>query len=329
MSSFWNSWISVAVAVPIFYALDSVLDVFFVGKNIYRDPVHATVISGLFSSLYLIALLFEFQQFEMPEPIILAACVANGMFYIVHVYFYFKVLFNLNDASNLECFLGFSVILVPAFAFIFLGEKLTEFQYIGIGISLVGVICLFIINITKNSFKKTSIAMCYAVIILSLTFVIQDKIYQHVNFYTGLILFLAGQIVASLIYLKIYCCQISIKQTIRFGPLFLLSQLLGVAAVIFSQRAINISPSITFVVAIETTTPLFIMLFSFLAIPILSFFHGKDCFSIPILKLQLHKIRFKLLAFVCLLVGIILTSSPDLVENYFASNFHTLASNLN
>ncbi len=322
MEEFWHSWIVVAVAVPVFYALDSVLDVFFVDRKIYRDPVHATVISGLFSVLYLFALVFKFKDFQLPELTILAAGIGNGMFYIGHVYFYFRVLFKLNDASNLECFLGFSVILVPAFAFIFLGEKLTLFQYIGTGISVIGVLCLFLINIARDSAKHSFLIMSHAVIILSLTFIIQDKIYQYVNFYTGLVLFLTGQVLASLVIWRVCRCRISAKQTYKFGPMFLMSQLLGVAAVVFSQRAINISPSVTYVVAIETTTPLFIMIFSFLAIPVLSYFRGKKCFSIAILHLQLTKLTYKLFAFGCLLVGILLTSSPDIIENYIASSFY-------
>lgn len=327
IEGFWHSWIAVAVAVPILYACDSVLDIFFVDRKIYRDPLHATIITGLFSALFLFALAFKFDYFKLPSLTVIAVCIANGILYIGHVYFYFRVLFKINDASNLECFLGFSVILVPAFAFIFLGEKFNAFQYIGIAISLIGVLCLFVVNVTKGSIKETFLTMTYAVVILSLTFIIQDKMYQYVNFYTGLMLFLTGQVLASLILCKAYRCQISAAETYKYGPMFIFSQVLGVAAVIFSQRAISISPSVTIVVAIETTTPLFIMVFSFLAIPVLSLFRGKECFSIPILKLQLNRMKYKLLAFSCLLIGIILTSSPEFVENYFAANFYPTRDN--
>lgn len=324
MEYLWQSWIIVALAVPIFYALDSVLDVFFVDQNIFRDPVHATVLTGLFSLFYLIGLLVVHEQIHLPKLNILIISIANGMFYIAHIYFYFKVLFKLNDASNLECFLGFSVILVPAFAFFFLGEKLTSYQYLGIGISLIGVIWLFIISVAKNTIKESFLTMSYTVTILSLTYVIQDKIYQHTNFYTGLMLFLFGQFLASVAIWKICHCRISIKETYKYGPLFLASQLLGVAAVIFSQRAINLSPSVTIVVAIETTTPLFIMLFSFIAILGLTIFSGKQCFSIPIFRLQLNRLTYKIFAFCCLLIGVALTSSPELAKNYLS--FHAIAS---
>ena len=329
MENIWHSWIIVALAVPILYALDSVLDVFFVDRKIFRDPVHATILSGLFSVIYLLGLLLEYKQFELPQINILIICIANGMFYIAHVYFYFKVLFSLNDASNLECFLGFSVILVPAFAFFFLGDKLTSLQLLGIGISLIGVIWLFVINVSRSVFKESFLTMTYTVTILSLTFIIQDKMYQHVNFYTGLILFLSGQLLASLIIWKATGCSISAKKTIKYGPLFFISQMLGVAAVIFSQRAINISPSVTIVVAIETTTPLFIMLFSFIAIFVLSLFSEKNSTSIQIFKLQLTKLSYKVFAFVCLLTGVILTSSPDAVKRYMDNNFHSIASTFN
>lgn len=326
MEGFWQSWIAVAVAVPVFYAIDSVLDVFFVGRNIYRSPAHATVITALYSMLFLFMLAFRIEKFVLPHPYVFILCVATGMFYVVHIYYYFSVLFKLNDAPNLECFLGFSVILVPALAYVFLDEALTLSQYIGIGISLTGVICLFVISLAKGASNITFLSMSSAVVILSLVFVLQDKMYEQVNFYTGLVLFLSGQVFAALALWKGFQCRISLKETLKYGPLFVASQILGIAAVIFSQRAISISPSVTLVVAIETTTPLFIMLFSFLAIPVLSYFRGYECLSLPILELQLDRISYKILAFFCLLVGVICTSAPDILENHVVANLYDLAS---
>ena len=326
MEIFWHSWIAVAIAVPVFYALDSVLDVFFVGKNVFQNPAHATVISGLFSIIYLVGLIYNHEIFNFPDITLTLVCLANGMLYIAHVYFYFKVLFKLNDASNLECFLGFSVILVPVLAFVFLGEKLAMFQYLGILISFLGVTCLFVISVTKRSFKDSFYNMTNTVVLLSLTYIIQDKVYQQVNFHTGLTLFLIGQALASILLWKFKKCRLSIRETCKFGPLFFISQMLGVAAVIFSQRAINISPSVTFVVAIETTTPLFIMMFSLMAISFLKLFSGQQCICIPIFKLQLNKMAYKCLAFSCLLFGVIMTSSPDLIKSYVDTNLVAITS---
>ena len=57
MSMLWDGWVWVALAVPILYALDAILDIFFVGKSVYRNPTHATVLTGLFSDFVLLIII--------------------------------------------------------------------------------------------------------------------------------------------------------------------------------------------------------------------------------------------------------------------------------
>ena len=321
MDAFWHGWLWVTFAVPIFYALDCVLDVFFVGKNIYRNAVHATILTGLFYVVFLLALLPLHDQFIKPEFEILVMGIANGVFYLLHIYFYFRALFSLNDASNLECILGFSVLLVPLLAFVFLGQELTNAQYLGISIAAIGVITLAIVSISKGAFLSSLTTLSGAVILLSITFVIQDEVFRHVNFYTGLVLFIAGKIIAAIILWIGSDVKGIIKDTYRHGSLFLFSQFLGVCAVIFLQRAINISPSVTLVAAIETTTPLFIMLFSLLLLFIMSIFKNKDALACSILVLQINKLPYKLFAFTLLLSGIFISSAPQPMSDYLQLSF--------
>ncbi len=319
MSMIWDGWIWVALAVPILYGLDAVLDAFFVGKSVYRNPVHATILSGLFSGLLIFFLLAQNQQFERPPLLIVLACLLNGAIYLFHVYFYFKALFKLNDSSNIEVFLGFSVFLVPVLAFIFLNEKLILNQYLGITIALIGVIILTIASINRKSFTLTLLPLGGAILLLSISFVIQDEIYQHVSFHTGLTYFMVGQVIAALLLWLGTECNGVVSSAKRFGPLFIFSQFLGILAVVFSQRAIDVSPSISYVAAIETTTPLFIMLFSLLLFPFLSGNSNRrnPDSAVFILRQQLAKMPTKIVAFVFLLVGIIFITIPESVSLTF------------
>ena len=317
MSILWDGWVWVALAVPILYALDAILDVFFVGKSVYRNPTHATVLTGLFSGFVLLILLFQSSPADKPSLPILIVALVNGAVYLFHVYFYFRALFKLNDSSNLEVFLGFSVFLVPVLAFFFLNEQLIFNQYIGISVALIGVTILAIASIQRKSFVKSLLPMIGAIVLLSISMVIQDEIYQHVSFQSGLTYFMVGNIIAALLLWLGTECKEVISSAKRFGPLFIFSQLLGLLAVVFAQRAINISPSISYIAAIETTTPLFIMLFSLLLFPFLSVKKRPDA-AIFIIKQQLVKVPSKVIAFAFLLIGIIFITIPESVSLTFS-----------
>ena len=309
----WDGWLWVALAVPILYALDAVLDVSFVGKSVYRDPVHATILSGLFSGLLIFFLLAQNHDFERPALTIILACLLNGAIYLFHVFFYFRALFKLNDSSNIEVFLGFSVFLVPVLAFIFLNESLIFNQYLGISIALLGVVILTVASMKRKSFTKTILPMGGAILLLSVSFVIQDEIYQHVSFQTGLTYFMGGQVITALLLWLGTECKHVVSSAKKFGPLFIFSQFIGVLAVVFSQRAIDISPSISYVVAIESTTPLFIMLFSLLLYPFLSGNSNRPNSTVFILKQQLVKMPTKIIAFTFLLIGVFFITTPGLI----------------
>jgi len=126
MDELWNMWVWVAFAVPVLFALDCVLDVFFIDRCVYRSPLHASIITGLFSGAILVILLPGYKSFQLPDFQILFLAVANGVIYLLYIYFYFKALFKLNDAANLETFLGFSVFLVPVLGFLVLNEQFTQ-----------------------------------------------------------------------------------------------------------------------------------------------------------------------------------------------------------
>ena len=304
MQNFWQSWMVVSIAIPIFYALDCVLDSFFVGKKIYSNATEASLLSGLFTLVIIIFCIPFAGHFKQPDFDILVLGITNGALYFLHIYFYFNALFKLNDVSNLESFLGFNAVLVPLFAFVLLNEQLNQNQYIGIGVSMLGVIILTLSNLKRGLFTRTLGIMSGAIVLLAMTFIIQSEISKYINFYTTFVLFLTGILLCTL-FLWLGSNSPDIVTTAKkYFRFFLISKLISLSAIICTLRAIDISPSVTLVAIIETTTPLFVMIISLLLIPVIT--HNKKEYLLPlsILKEQLIKLPSKLVAFTCLLIGI-------------------------
>ena len=65
-----------------------------------------------------------------------------GVCYFLHVYFVFRALFTVNDASCSETFNTLSVLLVPCLVFVVLGERLSSIYYVVISMALGDILVL-------------------------------------------------------------------------------------------------------------------------------------------------------------------------------------------
>jgi uncharacterized membrane protein len=92
--------------------LSCVIDVCFVGEGVYRDPLDGPLIAGLFCILPLFVF-GEANVVQVVDPGVALMTLLAGICDLLHIYFYFKALFVLNDASNAEIFNNLSVLLVP------------------------------------------------------------------------------------------------------------------------------------------------------------------------------------------------------------------------
>lgn len=260
----WDNWIAMGLIAAAAWGLSCVIDVCFVGKGVYRDPLDGPLIAGLFCVLPLIV-------FGKPDILseidvrVAAVALFAGVCYLLHIYFYFKALFVLNDASNAEIFNNLSVLIVPVLAFVFLGEILNPLHYFAIGLSLSGILVLVRFQLSKLTWRVTAL-LSASVVFISLAMVAQAWVLQFVTYEPAVFLFSLAAFVSVLCILitRTHLRRRVVGLCKRFGLLFAGVQVLELVAILGSQRATDVGPSVSLVVLLECSLPLFVMAFSWM-----------------------------------------------------------------
>ncbi len=259
----WNHWLLMALLTPALWAMSCIMDVCFVGKRIFRYPSDGPIISGLFCILPLFVVFTEVGGWETVTLGTAWPALLAGVCYFLHLYFAFKVLFTINDASCSETFNTLTVFFVPIMAFVLLGERLDPIYYVAIILALTGILVLIRYHLSGVHWRAVAL-LTIAVMCISLTMVLQAWVFERMAYWNGMILFAFGTFIMALMIAVI---QRKRRRRIvglcrRFGKFFILAELLQLTAVLASQRATAIGPSVSFVAVVECSLPLFVMLFS-------------------------------------------------------------------
>lgn len=251
-----------ALAAAAAWALSSVLDVCFVGDGVYREPADGPVIAGLFCLVPLLTATPSTAA-ATSGPGVAAVAMLSGAAYLLHIYLYFRALFALNDAANAEIFNTLSVLIVPLFAWVLLGERLADSCYLAIGLGAAGVLALVRLQVARMS-RRVIALLAGSVCCVSLSMVLQAWVLRQVGYGEGVWWFsLAGVLGAvALIGGGIGRWRRIGRLWRRFGLLFVLAQLLEIGGVLASQRATDVGPSVSLVALVECTLPAFVMGFS-------------------------------------------------------------------
>ena len=260
----WDSWIAVALISAAAWGLSCVIDVCFVAERVYREPLEGPLVAGLFC---IVPILTSGGSVTLPESgsgVTVVALLA-GIFYLLHIYFYFKALFVLNDAPNAEIFNTLTVLFVPLLAFVFLGETLSAMHYFAIALSIVGTLILVRSQLSAMT-GQVVVLLCISVLCISLVMVMQAWVLQFVGYNTAIFLFSFGSF-ASVVMLL--CGNGRLRGRIltifgRVGLVLVAIQLLELGAVLGSQRATDVGPSVSLVASLECSLPVFVMCFSWM-----------------------------------------------------------------
>lgn len=266
MTMWWENWLLLALFTAGAWAVSCIVDVCLVGGRLFRRPIDAAAVSGLFCAVPLVVLA---PAASVPVPPAataawLAAMLA-GCAYLAHVYWYFRALFALNDASSAETFNSLCVLFVPLLAFLLLGERLPEHQYLSLALAIGGVLLLTCRQLAGAG-PRAILPLSWSVISMSAAMVLQARAYRELDFATGTSAFLAAAFLsaaaASLVGAArrnriVQLCQ-------RLGPVFIAVELIELCAVLSSQRATEMAPSVSLVALVECALPLFVVGFSFL-----------------------------------------------------------------
>lgn len=324
-----HHWMLVSFLAPMFWAAVNVVDVYFVGK-VYRDELDGTIISGLFqiipfSILALFFLKISPNQFVSIggnnglfwiDPTILLALL-GGFLFASSFYFYFKALFKHNDVAFLQIIWGLTIIAVPLLTFLFWGEKLSALKYVGMGITLLGATLLSANKKLREKFSWRYLwIIVWAVIILSLSMVFEDKVYAVLSarglgdqgFLVGFLSFSLGAFLAG-VFFALAKRRNPLPLIKRYAPIFVLFEGISFFGNLASQKAIDIAPSVSFVATIETFVPVFILAYSLLILFVFSLILRKKTKTTSwIYQEQTDGIWIKVLATAVMAIGVYIIS---------------------
>jgi hypothetical protein len=260
----WDSWVAMGLIAAAAWALSCVFDVCLIGKGIYREPMDGPLVAGLFC----VVPLFSLQSWEpamQVSPPVGAVAILAGIFYLLHVYYNFRALFALNDATNAEIFNSLSILVVPVIAFLAFGEVLQSVHYLAIGLSLIGVLVLMRFQLATLT-TQVALHLGISVLFVSLMMVMQAWVLEFVAYDVAILLFSLSAFVpmAAVLALKTGLWRRVRRLGVPFGAILIAVQLLELGGVLGSQRATDVGPSVSLVALLECSLPIFVMLFSWL-----------------------------------------------------------------
>lgn len=322
-----SHWLILSFLAPMFWALVNIIDVYFVGQ-VYKDELDGTIIAGLFQIIPWTFLIFflkidmdKFINFRIQrslfwiDPTLLIALL-GGFLGILAFYFYFKALFNHNDAALLQIFWSLTIIVVPVLSFFLWGEKLSFYKYLGMGVILLGV---FLLSMSKGLKSKISSRyfwiMIGAVIFLSLSMVFVGRAYSilaargfgNQGFLIGFLCFSLGAFLGGMFFV-IVGHRNPLPLIRKYLKIFIVLEGIAFLGNFASQGALNSAPSVSYVAAVETFIPVFILLFSLIVLFCSKFFRGNRPAVERIYREQLDGVWVKIIATIIMVAGVYIIS---------------------
>ena len=179
-------WILFALLAPVIWSAVNLIDTKLRRKYITHDYV-ITAFWGFF--VFLAAFfLIPFVGFSIPPWPILILCLVAGFLLIYVTIPYYKALV-FEETSRVVTLWFVTPALLPFFAWIFLGEVLTLYQYLGFFLVIVGGAMISIKKTTgrKRKISKALWLMVLSGIIFNVYVIMLKYIYNNYNFWHGFI----------------------------------------------------------------------------------------------------------------------------------------------
>ncbi len=263
------NWFLLAFIAPILWAIVALIDTYFV-KDVYEDEYDGAIISGVFQSvpwLFVLLGVIDFVPLGGTQTVL---AVMSGVFFLFSFFYYFKALFISNDGAFMQILWGLSVPMVPFIAWLLIDETLLPIHYSGIALAFLGVVVFGLDgSVVHKELLKIFFLMFRAVVLFSLSMVLSKEVYQSTPyFWSVFLLFSSGGFIAAVVLLftdkkKIWVrAKKIINLSDKYFLAFLFSESLSIIGTLTSQRAISLTPSVSFVVTIESLVPVFVMLLS-------------------------------------------------------------------
>lgn len=321
-----NHWIIVAFLAPMFWALVNIIDVYFVG-GVYKDEFDGIIISSLFQMLPWPILVFFINLDISPyvgfskestfyfAPVLFLSFL-GGFLFSVATYFYFKALFGENDVALLQIIWNLTAVFVPIMALLFFGERLGYYKYLGMLVVFIGATILSTNSKMKLKLSRKYMAMMLGgVFFVSLGMVLEERAYSILGaeslgsngFWIGYLFFSLGFLSYGLIVM--FWKKRNVFPLIqKYFAIFLLAEMLSFLGILASQRAIDISPSVSYVATVQTFGPFFIVFFSLIILGYMYLLKKKDKIFKTIYNEQVDGIWIKAASVVLMAWGVYIIS---------------------
>ena len=128
-----------------------------------------------------VPILFIIQKPVLPTFDLIWPLIGVGLTNLLYLYPYYKSL-KIEDTSVVSAFFSFGKIIIPIFAFVFIGEVLQLREYIGIGIIILGNVLLAF----RGKIKTLKLSKAFYLIVLASTILAIDGILYKYMFEHGI-----------------------------------------------------------------------------------------------------------------------------------------------
>ncbi len=200
----------------------------------------------------------------MPSPHLIIPIVGVALTNLLYLYPYYTSL-KVEDTSIVSAFFSFGKIIIPIFAFVFVGELLKVREYIGIAIIILGNILLaFHQTKSKIRLSKAFYLILLASVILATDGVLFKYMFDHgVTWSTAV----GGQLLFSGIFGVLFLLSFKKTRKLIFqdkqkyrslGGLFFVEELFTFLAIACETYAISLAP-VSLVKSVGMTIPIFIL----------------------------------------------------------------------
>lgn len=307
-----QNWLLIALIAPCLWAIVAIIDTHFV-HGVYEDEYDGAVISGVFQSLPWFLVPLGIIGFAFPGTEVAVVALLAGGLILLSFFCYFKALFVSNDSALMQTFWNVSILVIPFFAWLFIGEVLTRTHYVGIVVAFIGIILFnFGRKVKKIGFFTIALPMFGAVVFLSLSMVVARMAYELTpDFWSVFLLFSLGATIAAFAILAIgkknplqrakKIANLSRKHFLFFTT----AEGLSIVATLTSQKAISIAPAVSFVAVIESLVPVFVMIISLIIVLV---FRNTKKIDVILYRNQFSDAGLKILALTFIVVSIYLIS---------------------
>jgi drug/metabolite transporter (DMT)-like permease len=166
-------WILFAFLAPALYAVAEIFDEY-LSNRIFKK-VTPIVFLALVLNFVFVPVLFIIQKPVMPSAHLIWPLIGVGLTNLLYLFPYYKSL-KVEDTSIVSAFFSIGKIIIPVFAFVFIGEVLQAREYLGIAVIIFGNVLLAFH--TKSGKVRLSKAF-YLIILASTILAIDGILYKY------------------------------------------------------------------------------------------------------------------------------------------------------